>query len=330
VSHLLIVDAADEPGWFLCKPHGNEERTSNYAPIWAEFNLPIAKICCEIDNGWFFEPDLPAGAVVNVGRETASARLLRVCQNRRMSPASDRPFDFRSPYAGDLAEVTIRSDIGAGAALDVVAARLDDLAVLVGLGERWGFELARAAAGWDLHNNLLSSPDDLGVLEEAERLGFGRFDVRGAFPWGRGWPYGVVGRDPVPTIADVRAVDLFGSPVRVVRIEYANPLELILVGSGMLLTGVILTARLVRDWSNKRAADGTVVREARAEASITEARADLYRWLVDETKAGRAPMPVGELVSTVTPSEIKALNRVADSPVVITVPGGSEPPTTNI
>jgi hypothetical protein len=42
VSHLLILDAADEPGWFLCKPHGNEERTSNYAPMLMEFNLPIA------------------------------------------------------------------------------------------------------------------------------------------------------------------------------------------------------------------------------------------------------------------------------------------------
>jgi IS30 family transposase len=46
VSHLLILDAADEPEWFLCKPHGNEERTSNYAPMLAEFNLPFGRLCC--------------------------------------------------------------------------------------------------------------------------------------------------------------------------------------------------------------------------------------------------------------------------------------------
>ena len=50
MSHLLIVGAADEPGWFLYKPHGNGERISNYAPNGTMFNLPIAKFCCGMHN----------------------------------------------------------------------------------------------------------------------------------------------------------------------------------------------------------------------------------------------------------------------------------------
>ena len=68
MSHLLIVDAADEPGWFLCKPHGNGEWTSNYAPILREINLPIAKICCEMSN----VDSTQTGVRCQVGRQIRS------------------------------------------------------------------------------------------------------------------------------------------------------------------------------------------------------------------------------------------------------------------
>ncbi len=56
----------------------------------------------------------------------------------------------------------------------------------------------------------------------------------------------------------------------------------------MLITGVVLAARVVRDWSAQRTTQA-VAREAEAEAEMTEARTGLYKWLVREAKRGQTP-----------------------------------------
>jgi len=103
-----------------------------------------------------------------------------------------------------------------------------------------------------------------------------------------------------------------------------NPLEVTLAGSGMFIAGVILAARTIRDWSNTRRIGLATAREAEAEARMTEARADLYEHLVNEARRGQTPVPVGDLVQIVTPPEIKSLNRLAERPIALELPRGTE------
>lgn len=117
---------------------------------------------------------------------------------------------------------------------------------------------------------------------------------------------------------------LLGQAATVRRLEYSNPIELVLMGSGMLIAGVVVAARLVRDWSTTRRTNEAVAREAEAEARMTEDRARLYSWMVDEARRGASPMPIGDLVQIVTPPEVKALSRLSQDPVTLELPRGSE------
>lgn len=241
-----------------------------------------------------------------------------------MDPTPRRLQGLRPPAGGDIVTVGVSSDIGGEAALAAVSDRLTDLTIAVGLGEKWGAELARAAARWDLRYDWRNGERRERLFDEAAALGYSRDEIYDELEWHpRRWP-GQSG-ELMRSLADVRTPPLLGRPTVVHRVEYSNPLELVLAGSGMLIGGVIWVARLVRDWSNKRRADEAVVREAHAEATITETRAELYKWLVDEAKQGRCPMPVGDLAQLVTPAEIKALDRLADSPLRLELPPGTGP-----
>lgn len=79
-----------------------------------------------------------------------------------------------------------------------------------------------------------------------------------------------------------------GARTTVVTVRYENPLEVLLIGSGMFIAGVILAARTARDWSAARRTGVATAREA--EARMTEARADLYEHLVNEAKRGQTPV----------------------------------------
>lgn len=49
------------------------------------------------------------------------------------------------------------------------------------------------------------------------------------------------------------------------------------------------------------------------------------RWLVDEAKAGRMPISVGELLDVVTQDDETALDRLADGNVELRLPSGLDP-----
>lgn len=230
---------------------------------------------------------------------------------------SDQGPEGLRPPGDDTVSVWISVDLGGDRDLGDAAGYLTDLATLVDVGQRWGVELARAAIDW------ANVPD----FEEAERLlhdveralraeGF-HLDRRrgprfGPFEWW-GWAEDIEWR----TLRDIRARPLLGTRTVVSSVRYENPLELVLAGSGMFITGVVFAARTLRDWSNSRRVGEATAREAEAEARMTEARADLYEHLVAQAKEGQTPVPVGDLVQIVTPPEIKALNRLAERPIAV-------------
>jgi hypothetical protein len=239
-----------------------------------------------------------------------------------MDYSAQRPRGLRPPENGDTTRLVISVDLGRDRGLDDVALYLSDLATLVDVGHRWGIELSRAAVDWE------SAP----ALRDPERgydvgralLGEG-FDVPGDRrsripPWEWAWGDDIQWR----TLRDLRARQLLGDRTTVLAVRYENPLEVILAGSGMLIAGVILAARTIRDWSNTRRVGSATAREAEAEARLTEARADLYEHLVNETKRGQTPVPVGDLVQIVTPPEIKSLNRLAERPIALELPRGTD------
>jgi len=53
----------------------------------------------------------------------------------------------------------------------------------------------------------------------------------------------------------------------------------------------------------------------------------LTPWLVDEAKAGRVAIPIGELLGAVGPSDDAALGRLADHRVELEAPAELDPPT---
>lgn len=237
---------------------------------------------------------------------------------------SDRPRALRAPNAGGATNLQVAIDVGGDAALVDIARRVKDLVTLVEVGHRWGFELARGAAAWDLENELQrGGPEVLNRLflrEKWDRLSRRRHGLlREYFEFG--WP----SADPEwIVLRDLRAQSLLGQAATVRRLEYSNPIELVLAGSGLLIGGVIVAARLVRDWSVTRRTNEAVAREAEAEARMTEDRARLYSWMVDEARRGASPIPIVDLVQMVTPAEVKALSRLSQDPVTLELPRGSE------
>jgi hypothetical protein len=89
--------------------------------------------------------------------------------------------------------------------------------------------------------------------------------------------------------------------------------------------------RLVRDWSKHQASGSRTgaaeagAREQEAHADEREARADLVRRLVDEAKAGRMPILVGELLDVVTDDDQTVLDRLAKGSVELQLPPGLDP-----
>lgn len=243
------------------------------------------------------------------------------------------PPSLRVPVAGDTASFTWRADIGTGARLDDLAIHLNDLAVAVAVGERWGSMLARAAAQYQLvYEVSRRGPRSLIEVAEQSGLDVDLLDIERWYfegPWMRprrpGRPTFWSPDDLLRTIADLRVPESLGSSMRVQRLEYQNPLEVVLYGSGFLLLGSIYVARIIRDWSSARRQGSAAAQAAEAHARQDSSRADLLEWLVQEAKAGRLHVPPGDLLNSVTADEGAAMERLSDQEVQLQLPSGSDP-----
>lgn len=263
-----------------------------------------------------------------------------------MESSGELPLGLRPPAGGEPITVTWKADIGANSRVGELAQHLQDLDTAVLLGERWGTELARAAAYQRLLNRILREGPGA-VQQTADRLGYLQRDLFELDEWlhiGR-WPRGPLGRpgrlpygDPttvLQALADLEMPELLGSRAQVRHASYENPLELILGGSGLGIAGVVSVLRLVRDWSNTRRRGAAEADQAEADARARhayaddqEARAVYTRWLIDEAKAGRVAIPIGELLAVVTPDDGVALARLAARHVEISAPAGLDSSST--
>ncbi|WP_416986128.1 hypothetical protein [Streptomyces sp. T028] len=249
------------------------------------------------------------------------------------------------PTGGERVQVTWKAGVGAPLRPRDLAHYLQDVDIAIGVGEQWGTTFARAAAQQELMERIAQegvrslegealergySPRDLMYLDEWMHFGPWR-------PW-RGMPLGGSG-SLIETLADARVPKVLGTPTRVARAEYGSPLLLDLANSGFLAYGVIKIAELVRDWSNKRRADEASARRIEAEADRgeagarqenararqleaqarqMEAHADLVQWAVDQTRGG--PVSPGELFAVITPEQLQALSRLAETPTELQLP----------
>jgi hypothetical protein len=262
-----------------------------------------------------------------------------------VDPIGHLPSSLLVPGGGQLVIVTWRAEVGAEARPGDLAVVLKDLQQVIEVGERWGTALARSAAHRQVTYELRLGGLEAG-LRAARSVGFNWVDVRDFAEWISSsglWrlnvpPY----RDPrspepppgrpswgpdefIRLLADARLPDLMGSPAGVRRLEYRNPLEVILTGSGFLILGTIYVLRIVRDWSSKRREGAAAAREAEAAARRKAAGADLLEWLVEEAKKGRLHVPPGELLNLVGAADARAMRRLAAENVQLQLPPGADP-----
>jgi hypothetical protein len=182
------------------------------------------------------------------------------------------------------------------------------------------------------------------VDKAAQELGYSERDVNELHEWAHfGWPLEPRGRRRLSyawnagrlldTAGQIELPAMLGRGTRVSHATYSNPLEVVLGGSGLSLMGVAYVLRLIRDWSNERRqgkaraeqAEG-VAREQHAQADQSQTRADLARWLVDETKAGRIPIPPADLLNVIAKDDVGTLDRLAQRSVELQLPEQLDPP----
>lgn len=262
------------------------------------------------------------------------------CRSGRMpamvDPGRDLPPDLRPPFAGDRVSVTFRAEVGTLARAGEVARHLEDLDTVISTGERWGGRIARAAAYRGLVDGIVRrGPGE--VEEAALQSGFRPRDLAAVEEWiHTGWwpwrPGQVPYRDPaefVQALADYRVPEQLGTPVRLRRVTYQNPLEVVLTGSGFLIAGAIYVLRMIRDWSSNRRMAAAAAEQAEAAADVARAQAaqtrtegDILRWFADEARAGRWHVPPGELLDLVRREDITAMERLSATPVQLDLPRG--------
>jgi hypothetical protein len=253
-----------------------------------------------------------------------------------MDSSSRLPPGLRPPAEGDLVSLTWSADVGSDARVGNLGDLFQDLDVAVnGVGERWGTAFARMAAEHELMYSM-SRQGPEALVELATEFGLATPDVHDIERWYFEAPWWSAERRRQPPfvgphamvrmLADTRTLQLMGTPVRVRRASYENPLEVVLTGSGFLMLGAVWVLRMVRDWSSMRRRGAAEAQQAEASARQRSANADLFEWLVEETKAGRLHVPPGDLLSALTASDGEALRRLAKQDIQIELPPGVEPP----
>jgi len=238
------------------------------------------------------------------------------------------PFELRRPVGGDVLSLTWTADIGPAASVGRVADHLHDLQTALDLGERWGLAYAERSAAYALWSEISRRGPAAIQRKVNDWPGLGGPDIpEEAFFDPESWPYrrrpGWYGADPddvVGLLSSVEVPRLLGSPMQATHIEYNNPVEVMLLGAGFVLLGGVKVLRMIRDWSSQKRIGEAVADAAEAAARQANTAADLGEWLAAEAKHGRQHVPIGELLRAVTPADLAALSRLADSDVQLQLP----------
>lgn len=262
---------------------------------------------------------LDRGAAVNNGHDLD------------MDDRSRLPRGLQPPAYGDTVTVGWRADLGREARVGDVGNHLHDLQVAIDLGERWGTLLATAAAvllfeeqvrgagpgflsreldQWNIDPRVAMHIEEWVLTGEwPRRRDLGRFAVEG--------PLNVV-----RLISNRRVPELLGEPATAQHVEYRNPVEVVLIGSGLLLLGTVKVLRLIRDWSTDRRTSAARADVADAVARTYKSRARLADYLVREAIQGREHVPVGDLLGVTTAVDLDAVERLTSTDVRLELPPG--------
>jgi hypothetical protein len=237
------------------------------------------------------------------------------------------------PALGDRVRFTWRADLGPASRIERLANHLADLASVVELGERWGMILGQ----YDARRQLLYQARRTGpnfLEREAIGLGFSSDEIYELYEWldlgfhqgTRRWLTSAYPIDILQNLAAARATRTIGERIDVAQVEYRNPIEIVLGGSGFLLLGVIYAVRFVRDWSSNRRLAAAQATMAEHDARRSGSHADFAEWLVSEARQGRLYAPPQELVNLITNSEVRAIDRLAENDIRLELPPGTDAP----
>lgn len=247
---------------------------------------------------------------------------------------SRRPRGLRVPCSGDTGSFTVRVNVGPEASMSALVEVTRGLEAMTDVGRAWGAALARSAAMWDL-NDEMDRNGPRAVVDAARREHLSDMSLRrlhrGPRPWDPEW-FDFESPE-LAYLRDVRANRLLGHPPRVRALTYANPLELILMGSGLLLAGTIMAGRFARDWSANRRIGQAEARKAEAEARVAESWADreeavtdaVTTWLSDEARRTATPLPIGDMSAITARHNFADLRRVIERPVSLELPRRLDP-----
>jgi hypothetical protein len=205
---------------------------------------------------------------------------------------------------------------------------MDAVRDVLDLGDRWAIILAHDAAARALVAELMSS--DAPSLEplrdvldpsDEKQVEFAVQQIHLFFK-----NFGEQGFIDLPSIlgkyADAALPELLRPAIRAEEISYRNPIELILLGSGVAVLAAVQAFRLVRDWNSRKQIGQAAAKTAEAQARIDVARADIVEYFAGEVTAGRVQVKPSEFAKLATPTDLKALSALVGAETTLELPRG--------
>jgi len=226
------------------------------------------------------------------------------------------PEQFAGFTDGEEHQFRLTVDLGLGASPDRIASCMDAIRDLVDLGDRWAIVIAREAAARALLAELMAASEPSleplkDVLDPAdEKLAWSAVKMIHRF--------GNVEQSeplfPLPPIldkyADAALPDLLRPSIRAVEVSYQNPIGLLLLGGGIVVTATVQVLQIARDWNARKRTGNAAATGAEAQARQEIARADIMEYLAAEITAGRLKVPPSELGKLLTPADLKGMSAL--------------------
>lgn len=196
--------------------------------------------------------------------------------------------------SADTVNFSWRADVGPGASLETISSILNDLGTLINAGERWALIAARHRAK-DWLARQLRSAGPRGLLVAAEELDL-EVPHDGEVEWylNREEGYWFPGEVPplrwqfenlAEGIVDARLARNMPDPVRVLEVNYRNPLWSIFRASAESVPFVVKVLKVFQNWDSDKRQGKAKAAKAEADASITSADARIRNAQADVSEA---------------------------------------------